>query len=90
MAPQFLLILSAFLHAAWNTSTKVVKDKDMYVFLTIAVSAIFVFVFLMLKDGQYQIGGAEGFKFAFISGLFEGLYLISLVKAFTRTSLARA
>jgi drug/metabolite transporter (DMT)-like permease len=89
LSPQFLLIFSAILHAGWNTTTKAAKDKDMFVLLTIVLSSIMVLGALFVQDHAYVIGGAEGFKFSFFAGLFEGGYLVALARSFARTSLAR-
>lgn len=84
-----MLIFSALLHAAWNTATKIAKDKEMFVLVTIFTSCGWVIAALLAQETTFELGAPAGIRFAIISGLFEGGYLIALSKGFAKTSLAK-
>lgn len=87
---SILLLLSAFLHAAWSTSAKVAKDKDAFIFLTIAFACCLIGLLLAIGEKDLVLGGQRGFTLAISAGIFEGAYLVAMAKAFARSTLARA
>ncbi len=84
-----MLIGSALLHAAWNTATKVARDKEMFVLATIFTSCLWVIAALVAQEKSFELGGRTGLNFAIVAGFFEGGYLVALSKGFAKTSLAK-
>jgi drug/metabolite transporter (DMT)-like permease len=89
-SPPILLLFSAFLHAMWNATTKVSRDKNIFVLLTILFASALILFTLIVSERSFQIGGVRGLKYALLAGVFEGTYLIAMARAFQRTSLAKA
>lgn len=90
MAVPALLILSALLHAAWNAVTKLSRDKDNFIFLSIIGACLLVFSAVALNGQGLNFGPGPGLRIALISGLFEGGYFIALSRSLAKTSLAKA
>lgn len=85
-----LLLLSALLHAAWNALAKASKDKESFLFLTILLSG-FLTAAAMLASGQpFLFPGPQIFGIAVLSGLFEGLYFLTLSKALRFSGLGKS
>lgn len=75
-----LLISSAFLHALWNALAKSSKDKESFLFLTIMLSGLFTLATFIPVPGWHLPQG-KALYIAIASGIFEGLYFITLSKA---------
>ncbi|KYG61042.1 multidrug DMT transporter permease [Bdellovibrio bacteriovorus] len=84
-----LLIGSAFLHAGWNALAKSSQDKESFLFLTILLSGLFTFM-TVLVFGQLEFPNNTVVALGFLSGIFEGLYFLTLAKALRTTSLGKS
>jgi drug/metabolite transporter (DMT)-like permease len=85
-----LLLFSAILHAAWNTLAKASKDKEGFLFLTILISDVLTLVMVFAVDGGFHLGSTEVLGIGILSGLFEGLYFITLTRALKEGSLGKS
>ncbi|MFS4458452.1 EamA family transporter [Bdellovibrio sp. HCB2-146] len=85
-----LLLLSAVLHAAWNALAKASKDKEAFLFLTIFISGLITFAMVFLVDGGFQMGSSTVVGIGILSGIFEGLYFITLGRALRESSLGQS
>ena len=85
-----LLLSSAFLHALWNTTTKLSRDKDVFVFLTVLFACLIVSAGCLIQNQPFEIGGRTSLGFSMLAGVFEGGYLIAMARGFSRISMARA
>lgn len=83
----FLLLTSAFLHAAWNAIAKHSRDKEAFLFLAMTVSNIVAGAVVL--QSQVFLPGSP-IIWAILAGVFEGTYLLTLSKALTQTNLGRA
>ncbi|HEX4924416.1 MAG TPA: DMT family transporter [Bdellovibrionales bacterium] len=90
MVAALLLILSAFLHAGWNTLTKLSDTKDAFIFWTLLLSCAMVGLVLLVGPQPWELGDGPGFWLAVGAGVFEGFYLISMARALDRLPLAQA
>ncbi|MNS58107.1 EamA-like transporter family protein [compost metagenome] len=85
-----LLLLSAVLHAAWNAFAKSSKDKEGFLFLTILISGILTFAMVFGLDGGFHLSSSTVLGIGILSGLFEGLYFITLTRALKEGSLGKS
>jgi Membrane transporters of cations and cationic drugs len=85
-----LLLFSAILHAAWNAFAKSSKDKEGFLFLTILISGVLTLAMVFGVDGGFHVGGPEVFGIGVLSGIFEGLYFITLTRALKEGSLGKS
>lgn len=85
-----LLLLSAVLHAAWNALAKASKDKEAFLFWTILISGVITFAMVMTVDGGFQMGSSVVIGIGILSGVFEGLYFITLGRALRESSLGQS
>lgn len=85
-----LLLLSAVLHAAWNALAKASKDKEAFLFLTILISGLITFAMVFTVDGGFQMGSATVVGIGVLSGIFEGLYFVTLGRALRESSLGQS
>lgn len=85
-----LLLFSALLHAAWNALAKASKDKESFLFLTILLSGLITGVFTLGTEGAIRFPSGAAFRVAVISGIFEGLYFLTLSKALRDSSLGKS
>ncbi|WP_413942771.1 EamA family transporter [Bdellovibrio sp. HCB-162] len=84
-----LLLVSAFLHAAWNATAKSSQDKESFLFLTILISGL-ITLGIVLTFGGFQMPTASTWWVGVLSGIFEGLYFITLAKALRTSSLGQS
>ena len=82
-----LLLVSAFLHAGWNAIAKSSKDKETFLFLAITVSNL-IAASTIIYQGYFQFG--DGLLFPILSGIFEGLYFVTLGKSLRQSELGKA
>ena len=85
-----LLLLSALLHAAWNALAKASKDKESFLFLTILLSGILTASAMLISGQRLLFPGSQIWGIAVISGLFEGLYFLTLSKALRTSGLGKS
>ena len=85
-----LLLVSAILHAAWNAFAKSSKDKEGFLFLTILISGVLTLGMVVGVDQGFYFGTTEVFGIAVLSGIFEGLYFITLTRALKEGSLGKS
>ena len=85
-----LLLVSAILHAAWNAFAKSSKDKEGFLFLTILISGVLTLGMVVGVDQGFYFGTREVFGIAVLSGIFEGLYFITLTRALKEVSLLKS
>ncbi|KHD89619.1 MAG: multidrug DMT transporter permease [Bdellovibrio sp. ArHS] len=88
-AGPLLLIGSAFLHAGWNALAKNSNDKESFLFLTILLSGIFTFLTVLIF-GHMEYPNKIVITLGVVSGIFEGLYFLTLAKALRATSLGKS
>jgi drug/metabolite transporter (DMT)-like permease len=81
-----ILIFSALLHASWNTWVKRSENKEVFLGVLIAICALISWV--MLAFFPAPMPTARGWMWALASGVFDGLYLVSLSRTFTLASLS--
>lgn len=84
-----LLLTSAFLHAAWNAIAKSSQDKESFLFLTILLSGIITLA-ITLTFGGFSMPHGEAWLIGILSGIFEGLYFLTLAKALRSSSLGKS
>ncbi|WP_413612245.1 EamA family transporter [Bdellovibrio sp. HCB-110] len=84
-----LLLTSAFLHAAWNAVAKSSQDKESFLFLTILLSGI-ITLGVTLTFGGFSMPHREAWLIGILSGVFEGLYFLTLAKALRTSSLGKS
>ena len=76
-----LLLLSAILHASWNALAKSSRDKEGFLFITIFFSGLLTIgLAFAIEDGLHW-GSPTVIGIGVLSGVFEGLYFITLSKA---------
>ncbi len=85
-----MLLLSALLHAAWNALAKASKDKESFLFLTILLSGILTASAMLISGQSHQFPGPQIGGIAVLSGLFEGLYFLTLSKALRSSGLGKS
>jgi drug/metabolite transporter (DMT)-like permease len=76
-----LLLISAILHASWNALAKSSQDKEGFLFITILISGILTIGLAFGIDDGLHWGGGVVIGIGVLSGIFEGLYFITLSKA---------
>lgn len=84
-----LLLTSAFLHAAWNAIAKSSQDKESFLFLTILLSGI-ITLGITLTFGGFSMPHEEAWFIGILSGIFEGLYFLTLAKALRSSTLGKS
>ncbi len=83
-----LLLLSAFLHAAWNALLARERDPGTSVATVLATSTGFALA--VAWAAHASLGGRAALPWALGAGLFEGLYFLTLAPALERAGLAVA
>lgn len=87
---SILLIISAFFHASWNAFTKKADDKQAFLLaMTLISGAITAILMGLSTHSLFDLKG-EILFYTLGSGIFEGLYMISLSKALSSGSLGKA
>ena len=76
-----LLLLSAILHASWNALAKSSQDKEGFLFITILISGLLTIALAFGIDDGLHWGSNTVLGIGVLSGIFEGLYFITLGKA---------
>lgn len=76
-----LLLISAILHAGWNALAKSSQDKEGFLFITILFSGIITTGLAFIVDDGLHWGSNVVLSIGVLSGIFEGLYFITLGKA---------
>lgn len=82
----FLILISAFLHALWNGFIKKHPHKNETIFIVVLVASLTSLVAAPWTGG-FHTGSYQGLFLTVLAGLCEGGYLISLGKAFDKTTL---
>jgi len=84
-----LVLLSAFLHAAWNALLRLEPDKDpsLVAATTFATGFAMIVAGARWAIGEPPLASLSGLGFTVIAGLFEGIYFATLAAAMTRGSL---
>lgn len=85
-----LLLLSALLHAAWNALAKASKDKESFLFLTILLSGLLTASSMFISGQKLQFPAPQILAIAVLSGVFEGLYFLTLSKALRTSGLGKS
>ncbi|UXR63332.1 DMT family transporter [Bdellovibrio bacteriovorus] len=85
-----MLLLSALLHASWNALAKASKDKESFLFLTILLSGVLTALAMIVSGQKFIFPGPQIFGIAVLSGLFEGLYFLTLSKALRASGLGKS
>ncbi|TAL63017.1 MAG: hypothetical protein EPN84_05605, partial [Legionella sp.] len=89
MTPSAFIILSAMLHAAWNTFAKRNASPYYEVIGIMSFATFFSLLFIPFFSGPW-FATSDSFLWALISGLFEGGYIITLAISLTQSSLGKA
>lgn len=84
---SLLLLTSAFLHALWNALAKASKDKDSFLFLTILQSGFYPLIIAIAIGTSLTFPNNSALTVAILSGIFEGLYFLTLSQALKTTNL---
>src|SRR4051812_35191424 len=82
-----LVLLSAFLHAAWNALLKREPDKDRTLIAAVAVATLFagaVATLRALVSGTAPFPGGAAFGWSLLAGAFEQVYFVSLARGLQR------
>jgi drug/metabolite transporter (DMT)-like permease len=82
-----LVVLSAFLHAAWNALLKREADKDRILIAAVAIGAVFAIAVAALRGlatrvAPFAVAGAFGWSVA--AGVCEQVYFLTLARALDR------
>lgn len=85
-----LLLLSAFFHASWNALTKRSHDKDGLLVSMTFISIFITLALILLTQNSWPNLPPRTWLFTFFSGVFEGLYMAALARAFSSASLGKA
>ncbi|MFM6930065.1 MAG: EamA family transporter [Bdellovibrio sp.] len=83
-----LLIVSAFLHASWNAIAKTTKDKEAFLFGAMTVSNLLIALSFLFYKHDFTVGKPIGW--ALLSGVFEGVYFVTLAFALKQSQLGKA
>ncbi|OEH46326.1 hypothetical protein lpari_02664 [Legionella parisiensis] len=89
MGSGVFIILSAILHAAWNTFAKRNSTPYYEVLGIMSFATIFSLVFIPFFSGPL-FETSDSFLWALTSGLFEGGYIITLAISLSQSSLGKA
>jgi drug/metabolite transporter (DMT)-like permease len=79
-----LVVLSAFLHAAWNALVKREPHKDRTLIAAVAIGAVFaiaVAVVRALATRAAPFPGPSPFAWSLVAGIFEQIYFLTLARA---------
>jgi uncharacterized membrane protein len=78
-----LVLVSAFLHAAWNALLRVEPDKDRGLVAAVTVASLFACVIAGVRWGLGEIPFPtnEAVLYTVLAGLFEAVYFVTLAKA---------
>jgi drug/metabolite transporter (DMT)-like permease len=81
-----LVLVSAFLHAAWNVLLKREGDKDRALIVAVSVGALLAVGVAAVRavGGVAPFAGVEGVTWALVAGAFEQLYFFGLARALDR------
>ncbi len=84
-----LVLLSALLHATWNTLLRLERDKDRALVAAIVVATLFAAVVAAVRWGLGAVPFETlgGLGFTILAGVFEALYFVTLARAMTRGKL---
>jgi drug/metabolite transporter (DMT)-like permease len=87
-----LVLLSAFLHAAWNALLKREEDKDRTLIAAVAVAAVLAAAVALtrtLVTGDWPFPNLPSIGWSLVAGLFEQVYFVTLALALDRGPLGR-
>jgi len=78
-----LVLLSAFLHAAWNALLRVEPDKDRGLIGAIAIASLFSSVIAAARfaNGEVMFAGRDAVLWTLVAGVAEAIYFMTLAKA---------
>lgn len=84
-----LVLLSAFLHAAWNALLRLETEKDRSLVAATVFAAVFAAVVTGIRwaIGQPPFASLTGLGWTVIAGVFEAAYFATLAAAMTRGTL---
>ncbi len=78
-----LVLVSAFLHAAWNALLRVEPDKDRGLVGAISVGTLLAAVIAVAR-WDTPFASVEAFGYTIVAGLFEAVYFATLARALER------
>lgn len=87
-----LVLLSAFLHAAWNALLKREADKDRTLIAAVGIGALLaaaVALVRALASGVFPFPSLPSFGWSLVAGVFEQIYFVTLALALDRGPLGR-
>lgn len=78
-----LVLLSAFLHAAWNALLRVEPDKDRGLIAAVAVASLFSTAIAAVRyaRGEVMFASGDAVVWTLVAGVAEALYFMTLAKA---------
>jgi len=82
-----LVLLSAFLHAAWNALLKREPDKDRTLIAAVAIGALFAVAVAAVRTLATSVPAfpvRAAFGWAVVAGVFEQIYFLTLARALDR------
>jgi drug/metabolite transporter (DMT)-like permease len=82
-----LVVLSAFLHAAWNALLKRERDKDRTLIAAVALGTVFAIAVAVIRavtTGVPAFATPTSFGFSLLAGVFEQVYFFTLARALDR------
>ena len=82
-----LVLISAFLHAAWNALLKREVDKDRALIAAVGVGALLAIAVASVRavaGGEVPFPTHAAFGWALVAGAFEQLYFLALTRALER------
>jgi drug/metabolite transporter (DMT)-like permease len=81
-----LVLVSAFLHAAWNALLRLETDKDRALVAAVGVATLLAAIIAGIRwaAGDVPFPRIEGLGWAAAAGVFEWMYFASLAKALDR------
>ncbi|WP_367607768.1 EamA family transporter [Legionella sp. W05-934-2] len=89
MSPGGFILLSALLHAAWNTFAKRTSSPYYEVLGIMGFATVFSLFFIPFFPGPLFVS-ADSFFWALASGFFEGGYVLTLAISLSQSSLGKA
>ena len=83
------MLLSAFLHAAWNALLRVEPDKDRGLVAAIIAGSLFAGVITTARwaSGEIMFATLASLGYTLLAGVFEAVYFVTLARALDRGKL---
>jgi drug/metabolite transporter (DMT)-like permease len=89
MAQSGILVVSAFLHALWNSWAKKHKDPDLKISGTLSFAAVFALLSIPFFSGPHFTSW-KGLAWSLTAGISEAGYFFALGKTFQKSSFGTA